>query len=262
MSTSFWEYIIKGFLTIFFIFCALSGYSYAEKLEHSFLPANDLWIEDQLNIKSNIDEKLFDEIVGVFRDKYKSIAKKKRLSFGVIGHWDDPKVNASCSRLINRITVNIYGGLARRPELTPEGLVLILCHEAGHGFGGHPYASRIYRIAAEGQSDYYATNECASKVLSKLNIDSKIYIPTDFEKNACQHYLGDYDECLSILTAGDSLAHLLAAFRGVDVIPSYDTPDTTIVQKTNVSYPPIQCRVDTYFNGLFNLERPKCWFKK
>lgn len=249
-------------IALFVVSFALSSQGHAENFQHSFFPENQLWLEDSNQINSNIDEELFDEIVEVFRTTYKSIAKEKGLSFGVISHWDDPKVNASCSRLINRITVNVYGGLARRPELTPEGLALILCHEAGHGFGGKPYASRIYRLAAEGQSDYYATNMCASKILSKLNLDSNLYRPTEFEKKACENYNGDYNECLQILTAGDSLAHLLASFRKTNIIPSYETPDTSVVEKTNVSYPSIQCRVDTYFRGLFNLNRPACWFKK
>src|SRR4051812_30887126 len=58
---------------------------------------------------------------------------------------------------------DISGGLATRPSVTEDVLILIGCHEIGHLMGGEPLKSPGYIISAEGQADYYATLKCARK---------------------------------------------------------------------------------------------------
>ena len=78
-------------------------------------------------------------------------------------------VNANCMRNNGVVTVNMYGGLARRPEVTPEGFALVLCHELGHAYGGTPYIFQQAQIAAEGQADYYGEQTCLKALLPHVD---------------------------------------------------------------------------------------------
>ena len=42
--------------------------------------------------------------------------------------------------------------------------------------------------------------------------------------------------------------------------PRVDTPDDSVVEATNLSYPTPQCRFDTYMAGLKGELRPRCWY--
>ena len=72
-------------------------------------------------------------------------------------------VNANASQRGRTWIVNMYGGLARRPEITPDGFAMVLCHELGHHMGGFPFVSGW--AANEGQSDLFATLSCGRILL-------------------------------------------------------------------------------------------------
>jgi hypothetical protein len=57
----------------------------------------------------------------------------------------------------------------------------------------------------------------------------------------------DRDICYRAMVAGKSLADLLGALGGQTV--SFDTPDTSVVSRTNNDHPAAQCRLDTYVAG-------------
>ncbi|MBF0301068.1 MAG: hypothetical protein HQK51_20340 [Oligoflexia bacterium] len=156
----------------------------------------------------------------------------------------------------------MFGGLARRPEVTIEGFTLVLCHELGHAFGGVPYIDD--QVSAEGQSDYYSTLTCYAKIASKVKELSKIVNTGDFIKAKCNKYQSnqtDYSNCVAKLEGGLSLGKLLSAL-GFESAPRYETPDTTVVSETELSYPATtQCRLDTYFAGALTNVRPTCWYK-
>ena len=49
---------------------------------------------------------------------------------------------------------------------------------------------------------------------------------------------------------------------GSSEVLDFAKPDATVVKKTITTYPrTVQCRMDTYLNGIFQLPRPACWFK-
>jgi hypothetical protein len=180
--------------------------------------------------------------------------------------WDDSTVNASCGRFWGSVTVNMYGGLARREEVTPEGFALVLCHELGHAYGGAPLISTWNNMSAEGQSDWYGAKECLRKVLPNLEENDQSYANvTPYVEEKCAGIAEvdsvDYKVCLRSMSAGVSLGKLLATLKKVDV-PQFDTPDLTIAEETMLSYPKtIQCRFDSYIAGALNLDRPACWYK-
>ena len=155
----------------------------------------------------------------------------------------------------------MYGGLARRNEVTPDGFALVLCHELAHAYGGKPYVSPSNQIAAEGQADYFGAQSCLHALLPKI-ATYEAHKSTDAYIDSRCKTTADYALCVRQLEAGQSLGRLLASMQKTDV-PDYQTPDPTVVDRTLLSYPKtIQCRIDTYHNGTLNMPRPACWFKQ
>lgn len=228
-----------------------------------FMPDNDLWMEDSYykNFQPNVDRIMFDKIIQAGRDAYASNAPT------INGNWDDATVNASCMKMFGMVTVNMYGGLARRPEITPEGFALVLCHELGHAYGGIPYirSTPLFEMSAEGQSDYYGTLSCYDRIAARVSELSKIVDTSDLIRIKCEQYQNDqtkYANCLGKMEGGLSLGLLLSRLKN-EPAPQYETPDPTVVSATELSYPAtIQCRLDSYFAGTLSLPRPACWFKQ
>jgi hypothetical protein len=162
--------------------------------------------------------------------------------------WDNNTVNASASRSFGRWIVNMYGGLARRPEVTPDGFAMVLCHELGHHMAGFPF-SRSW-AANEGQSDYFASLSCARalwKDETKVNAEAAKTV-AKVAKELCDDkwsFDSDRNLCYRTMNGAKSLATLLARGKAVSV----GTPDPSEVSKTNKAHPAGQCRLDTYAQG-------------
>lgn len=234
-------------------FAALSLSLLATTAAHaSFLPPNDLHLQDnQLRAKANITEAQFNAIIdeaiayyGPFlKEHYNATLKVNRL-------WSDSTVNASASQFGSTWTVNMYGGLARRPETTPDGFALVLCHEIGHHLGGYPFSGSW--AADEGSSDYFSTLSCA-KALWKDQTDKNALsrdIIGEYPKSLCDANWQTEDEqnlCYRSLLGGKSLGGLLAALGGTKA--DFTTPDLSIVKQTYHAHPKGQCRLDTYIAG-------------
>ena len=149
----------------------------------------------------------------------------------------------------------MFGGLARRPEVTPDGFALVLCHELGHHLGGYVMASDsdMDWASNEGQSDYFATEACAKEIWKNdLEENAKhraLVLP--FAKSLCdKNYQQqiERDLCYRSSNAGLSLASLLATLRNSE-LPKFETPSRDVVQKTIDEHPEAQCRLDTYMAG-------------
>lgn len=149
--------------------------------------------------------------------------------------------------------VNMYGGLARHPDVTNDGFALVVCHELGHHLGGAPKKLIPNSWASnEGQADYFATLKCFRRVYGQDNnaeIVSKMDIdPLVTEKcNQVWSNSSDIALCKRSAMAGKSLAKLLS--RRSDKTPEFDTPDPSVVKLTYSGHPAGQCRLDTYFHG-------------
>lgn len=177
--------------------------------------------------------------------------------------WSDPTVNADTYTSGNQFIINAYGGLARSSGMTANGYVTVTCHELGHHLGGAPlYPGEVWNGGGpsnEGESDYWATKECMKD-------------------------LGFNDN--EIAAGALSTASVLAGLGG-GALPNPNTPDQSVVSRTNDSHPRAQCRLDTYLAGLnctvrgthsntnpkinscysypnntaAKGSRPRCWFK-
>lgn len=249
----------------------------------SFLPENDLWKEDSIyKAKSNIDEQTFYQITSAAQIIYTPIIEGMGKDFTVNADWNDSTVNAYASQRGSKWAISFFGGLARRPEVTPEGFALVVCHEIGHHLAGYPnYPDSP--MSNEGNSDFFSTASCARKIFAK---DSPLKLPFISELRAitaCNRHatFDDREICKRSYVGGLSLAHLLANL-GRQKLPKYETYSRKRVRVTRDSHPDAQCRLDTYYWGamckakwddssipetkddfLNNScpNRPACWFK-
>ena len=231
----------------------------------------DLWIGvnegDQV-----IRERDFCRIINDISSLYSPIATESiRRTLRMIGIWEVGYINGRTRFDSDQWIVEIYGGIARHPEITPDGFALFLCHELGHHLGGYPkkiheYLSPLLWQSVEGQSDYFAARECLRTYFKGKNnwaVLIKMDLPQSILRK-CSDTFNDREEkgiCLRISMAGLSLAN---TFRSVswhfERIPRFETPERSEVSRTSEHHPSFQCRLDTFVQGALLGERPRCWF--
>lgn len=228
--------------------CFFSGVGYGD-----FLPENELHLRMFSEAESNVSEEEFDAAIDEAEAFYTEIFSQHGATLQINRLWSNDTVNASASQQGDLWLVNMYGGLARAPEVTKDGFALVLCHEIGHHVGGFP--TKGFWASNEGQSDYFATLSCASELWSDDDYDyqsAASEIP-DVPKRLCDDaYYGlgrtKVEVCYRAMLAGKSLAELLNALGKGDEL-SWDTPDSKKVKRTDHYHPAAQCRLDTYMAG-------------
>jgi hypothetical protein len=221
-----------------------------------FLPPNDLHLEDSLLRDANLTKADFNGVIDQAEAIYGPILKSQHgATLNVSRLWDSNTVNASAMQFGNTWYVNMYGGLARRPEVTLDGFTLVLCHELGHHLAGYPFSAAW--AANEGQSDYFATQSCARELWKESrskNAEARELIP-DLPKAQCDSVWKTEDEqnlCYRLMLASKSIGDLAAAVSNKSV--AWDSPDTKAVTQTYNGHPQSQCRLDTMMAGaLCNL---------
>lgn len=220
-------------------------------------PANNLHRMDRLEAASNIDEKMFNDIVDDVLKYWQPIAEAKGVKLVANKDWNDSTVNASAYQSGKTWYINMYGGLARRPEVTPDGFAMVVCHELGHHFAGYAFGSGWTWAANEGQSDYFATHFCAKVIWGRDFRGNESFrrfqAPQVVVDKCSQAWPGNTNAqgwCQRTSAAGLSLATLLGALGSASApAPKFETPDTSVVRSTNNAHPAAQCRLDTYFAG-------------
>lgn len=244
MSTSRVFALVSGLLAT----AGLSARAHA-----SILPPNNLHLQDDVRIFANITPEEFNAIINRAIDLYRPLAAIHGATLKSNNLWENSTVNASAEQRGNEWIINMYGGLARRQEVTPDGFAMVVCHELGHHFGGFAFYGNTDWAASEGQSDYFATQACARKLWGAegdVNTRARADV-TEFEKSRCDASwtkTPDRDLCYRNVAAGKSLATLLSALRNGGV-PRTETPDSKQVTRTSTGHPEAQCRLDTYFAG-------------
>lgn len=218
----------------------------------TYLPENDLWQEDTFNNNNSITEQSFSQIIDSVTRFYFPLATGQGATLTIVKRWTDSTVNAYAQQSGKTWMVTMYGGLARRPEVTPDGFAMVVCHELGHHFGGFPFYGDGEWAATEGQADYFATHVCAKKIWADQAEENARYrtLVPESVKAACD---GVYsaekaqDICYRTAKAGLSLATLNSVSSGRP--PRFDTPDQRRVTTTYTKHPNGQCRLDTYYQG-------------
>lgn len=242
------------FLSLMLVF-ATAAIACDEAGKTGFVEDNDLYIPADSFRTAGLSEEQFNEVITKIETIYMPIVTGMGGKLQIARKWTDGTVNANATRSGANWKVNMYGGLARHETITEDGFALVLCHEIGHHLGGAPKIAGLFNSWAsnEGQSDYYAALKCLRKVY--LNDDnaavvSSMTVPATLT-NACTKTYKNKDDkniCIRVGMSGASVANLFAALRSKPAA-KFETPDTTVVTKTDDAHPAYQCRLDTFFQG-------------
>ena len=242
--------MIKLVLLLSFI----SSLSIAAVTTKSFLPPNDLWIGTDQVVRGGITRGPFKSLMKKIGRVYGPIVKERGGRLNLKGKWSNGTVNAYAQRAgrdYKIYRVRIFGGLARHPAMTIDGLAVVVCHEIGHHIGGYPRRSWATN---EGQSDYWATLKCFRRVFfddDNIQVMSSVDIP-EVVNSKCSSNFSTPNEvalCNRSAMAALSLAKVLQQLNNIPKEPDFNTPDPKIVTRTSFKHPPAQCRLDTYFSG-------------
>ena len=224
----------------------------------SILPPNDLHLEDRIGRSdANIDEPLFRTLIERAVRHYQPLAEAHHAGLSADLDWEDPTVNAFAIHLGPVWIITMKGGLARRPEVTPDGFQLVVCHELGHLFAGYPFKPSVLggfsAVSVEGESDYFATQSCARALWGRDQDENARHASTvdPFAATQCNRAWqqeADRNLCYRIADASQSLAGLLAALRN-EPVPAFGLRDVGLIARTSALHPAAQCRLDTYLEG-------------
>ena len=241
--TKDWSFFMYQFLKILLVVLCFSQLIFARGI-----PANNLHLQDSLAQNSNVTQEAFNRIIDKALSHYEPIVDKHWGYLQIRRYWSSSLVSATAQQDDDDWIVNMYGGLARRPEITEDSFTMVLCHELGHHLGGFPFVSLW--AANEGQSDYFASQVCLKafwKDDRQVNSSFEEKVDPYVKKKCDQAYVLEAEKhlCYRISVAGESLAHLLSVIEKSNK-PSYDQPDPTIRDITYNLHPNAQCRLDTF----------------
>ncbi len=224
-----------------------------------FLPKNNMAAEDRILRSGPVTEEVFNQVIDEAEAVYgKIVAQHFGAELTINRLWTNSTVNATAKQDGNSWTVDMYGGMARRPEITRDGFALVLCHEIGHHVGGYPYQKNSFFgpkrdwAAAEGEADYFATQACSRllwKNQGQLNAEYRSIIPA-YPKALCDSVWsaqGDQDLCYRQMMANKSIADVNAF--GEFFKPNWEKPSKDVVRNTDDGHPASQCRLDTFMAG-------------
>ncbi|WP_419168483.1 hypothetical protein [Halobacteriovorax sp.] len=191
-------------------------------------------------------EKLIFNIVDIYD---KELPAQRNLDI----NWESETKNASVNFKKGKVNFIFHGGFVRHYNLSLDAMAITVCHEVGHIIGGYPKVMPTQKYSSEGQSDYFATNDCIRKYFnttpnnefSLKGIGQKLIDKCAGER-LCLRGLAAIRDDVAIHNGSGDINHTSAH------ISSY-----TIFN----DYPKGQCRLDTMKAGLFNEARPACWFK-
>jgi hypothetical protein len=238
-------------IIIFALFSGLKTHACDVHGKTGFAPENNLNIPTNALVSNGMTEEKFNSIISRVESVYAPVCRQKHGHLKIVKDWADGTVNAYAKQTTWFWQVNMFGGLARHPMVTPDGFMLVVCHELGHHIGGLPRAGWA---AVEGQSDYFGTMKCMRRILEKDDNQAVIASMTiDIEATTkCHQVYKNQNEialCQRISMASKSLALLLADISGTSKV-SFDTPDKTEIINTSPYHPAAQCRLDTLFQGI------------
>src|SRR4051812_44237815 len=103
------------------------------------LPLNNLNLQDNPRILYNISPQLFKQLINRVVTQFSPIVRMHGGELQVNYLWNNSTVNAFATREGNIWILNMFGGMARRKEMTPDGFTLVVCHELGHHLAGYPF---------------------------------------------------------------------------------------------------------------------------
>ena len=206
---------------------------------------------------TQIDQAEFDLRIQQLQETFAPLVQQHGGRLSIKGLWSKDQIVARATQMFGSWKIEFSGGLARRPELTPDGMTLIICHEIGHHLGGFPFASGTpfggYWASVEGQADYYSTQVCARKLWANeeaINATRALAVDpvAQAECDLMYQAIAERQLCYRVNEASASVVQTMAGLLNRPM-PQFSTPDATVRSATNENHPAIQCRLDTLFHG-------------
>jgi hypothetical protein len=223
----------------------------------SFIDDSQIQYDKLTKGEPQITQAIFNERINQLQTVYAPIIKQHGGKLDLKGNWGNDKIVAQATQMFGSWKIQFSGGLARRPELSADGMTLIICHEIGHHVAGFPFVSGSplggYWAAVEGQSDYYSTQVCARRMWeNERELNSSFAAKVNpAAKEKCDVAFTQVDDqalCYRTTVGLESVIQTMAALMNKPV-PQYATPDTSVSRGNMENHPPIQCRFDTLFQG-------------
>lgn len=223
-------------------------------------------VSHKKGISTGVSEFEARSLIDRFSRSLSSVVKSERGKKLLINlEWENERVNAHCTLDdYDNPVINILGGMIRHPEMTRDGLLLILCHELGHYMGGEPKKFRGRSTlrswaSVEGQADYFATSTCLPLIFND-QLETKAIYSEDEEKVENAEKRCSSNECVRASLAGLAVARLFASLKTGIETPTLAKEDRYQSPVTLQTHPNPQCRLDTFVAGASSEERPLCWF--
>jgi hypothetical protein len=241
--------------------------------------------------ESGITKEVFEDVLIRFKNHYEKDFASLGLRVDFTIDWANTWYNAQTGRSGDKIIRFFFSGeLARGKYMTPDALLFVACHEAGHHFGGFPKKTWA---TVEGGADYFAALKCMRDILKNDSENGKaeeLDLPVGVHRKCQEVYAStdDYLICLRTAKAGEDMARAFE-FRSskAEQTESMLFRDLPAVSETLTGYPSRACRAQTAFQGSichkgpeypisFTSEtegfchekngdtfgmRPKCWFR-
>ncbi|OIQ19192.1 MAG: hypothetical protein BM556_07860 [Bacteriovorax sp. MedPE-SWde] len=238
-------------------------------LSMAFLPLNSLAVENcfpENNVKiptglksfggGGIAQFQFHQVIDQFERVWKPIVKEKYgKDLKVERLWDEARVNAHATRDDdNNPVIVINGGLARHRDMSPDSLLLIMCHELGHHYGGAPKnfrgkSTRRSWSSAEGQADYFASNKCMRKLIEENNDNKSVNFADKMTMSEIEKVCMS-ESCKRTSVAALALGRVFASLKYDWHPPKVNGKSKVVVDNTFYKHPEPQCRFDTFVAGL------------
>ncbi len=231
----------------------------APRPEHreSFLPVNDLKHRIGALDSGGVTEAEFNAVMNRLQALYGPAVAARGGTLVINRLWTDDTVNASAEQENGNWIINMYGGLARDKAITQDGLALVACHEMGHHLGGAPKWGDSAWASNEGEADYFANAKCLHRFFGDEATASftrpRLAASNDLALAAAacaKSYQSAKEQavCARSAAAGQSVTALFTEI-GAGAPSHFDTPDASVVARTNDDHPAPQCRLDTYYQA-------------
>lgn len=209
-----------------------------------------------LPARAAVGEAQFEAVLTAVESVYKPVVASRGGILRLRGNWENGMTEAVSRRVEGRWVIDVFGGLARHPATTVDGLAAVVCHEIGHHLGGAPKraSNHLPWASGEGQSDYFAAVKCLRRILPLVpTAEPAAAEPAELRAvaTACSaaHPTPETGAlCVRSALAGLSFIRLFADFRR-EPEPSFLVNDVREAPSTDDDYPSAQCRLDTFLSG-------------
>ena len=234
------------------IFLVLGSSTQPSSIGHDHFSFSPLGIFD-----NGYPEEIYNSVIQSFKGVYGPIIEERGGELRILDEWSDGAVNMWAFRLGNEYWLEIPGGMSRYHLINEEAFILSICHELGHLLGGSPKRGDI---SLEGQSDYYAGLECIERMLGTITPIKELEIDEDVKESCKDLSSPELELCHRSLMGSLSLTSYYAELEQKP-FPKLSTPSEVVVEETLLTHPPAQCRLDTFYAGYRDQDRPSCWYR-